>query len=343
MAIIIGGGIVAQACAIALAARNPQMITAAAAPPQSRLYAVSAAARAFLRELGITPPALPVKCFNLHTRARAVTLRQESPLCYMMTEQALTEAAAARCRQLRIPVIAAADIAAPQADADAVTVRADGQTLRGDFAVIADGARSRMARQMGVGGYLRDFAAKATVATVRAPELAADAASQWFLGADIIALLPRGDGRFSLVWSGNCPPAAPQIAAALRRKLRLPRLTVSDEDAVQQFPLYANRRAVRAAPRVVFVGDAAQLFHPMAGQGLNQGVDDIRVLVRCLRGNRGSPLALAAYAAARAPRAAALHRLTALLHRGDAVSDCIIHTAQIPLIQKLSARFANGA
>ena len=51
---------------------------------------------------------------------------------------------------------------------------------------------------------------------------------------------------------------------------------------VRSFPLrrLAARRLV--APRVALVGDAGHVIHPLAGQGLNLGLQDARVLAQVL-------------------------------------------------------------
>ena len=50
------------------------------------------------------------------------------------------------------------------------------------------------------------------------------------------------------------------------------------------FPLTRLRVRHPVAERVSLLGDAAHVIHPLAGQGLNLGLDDARTLVEVLQG-----------------------------------------------------------
>ncbi|MFD9663830.1 FAD-dependent oxidoreductase [Rhodococcus sp. NPDC059968] len=54
--------------------------------------------------------------------------------------------------------------------------------------------------------------------------------------------------------------------------------------------------------RMVIIGDAAHATSPSSGQGASMAIEDAVVLARCLRDNRDTAVALAAYETARRPR-----------------------------------------
>ena len=53
---------------------------------------------------------------------------------------------------------------------------------------------------------------------------------------------------------------------------------------VRSFPLRRLKARQLVAPRVALVGDAGHVVHPLAGQGLNLGLQDVRVLAQVLNG-----------------------------------------------------------
>src|SRR6267142_1152280 len=80
-------------------------------------------------------------------------------------------------------------------------------------------------------------------------------------------------------------------------------------------PLVLRVRAARIAPRAVFIGNAAQTLHPVAGQGLNLGLRDAWDLAQAWRSSSdpGDAATLGRYAARRRLDAAATIRVTDFL------------------------------
>src|SRR5262245_22939382 len=136
-----------------------------------------------------------------------------------------------------------------------------------------------------------------------------------------LALLPMG-ASYALVWSMR-PERAHALAGAAQGEFlaalaeaagaRLGRPLGAESRAVQ--PLVLRARRTRVEPRAVYIGNAAQTLHPVAGQGLNLGMRDAWELARFMRAaaDPGDAALLARYAAGRKLDAGAALRITDFL------------------------------
>jgi len=165
------------------------------------------------------------------------------------------------------------------------------------------------------------YAQDAVVGIVRTDPPASTTAFERFTPEGPLALLPF-DGTFAMVWSASPERARAlskmdesaflaELARAAGRHIGRPRAV--EARAVQ--PLALRVRAARVAERAVYIGNAAQTLHPVAGQGLNLGLRDAWDLAQILRDVKdpGEPAALERYAARRRLDAAATIRATDLL------------------------------
>jgi 2-octaprenyl-6-methoxyphenol hydroxylase len=159
---------------------------------------------------------------------------------------------------------------------------------------------------------------EAVVALVQTEPQATTRAFERFTPEGPLALLPL-EGRYAVVWSASPQRArhlaeAPEgefLAALAAAAGRQPGHPVSVETRAVQ-PLALRVRPTRVEPRAVYVGNAAQTLHPVAGQGLNLGLRDAWELAQTLHGARdpGDAALLARYAARRRLDAAATIRVT---------------------------------
>ena len=183
-----------------------------------------------------------------------------------------------------------AEVVAVDNEADGVAVElADGTRLRARLLIAADGAASPIRQQLGIGTRDRDYGQRAIVAHVGTERAHEATAWQRFQPGGPLAFLPLVDGRCSIVWSRPDADAARLLAldeSAFLAELgcafdfRLGAITSTTPRYA--FPLKLRLAERHAIGRCALLGDAAHAVHPLAGQGLNLGLRDVRCLAALL-------------------------------------------------------------
>lgn len=166
---------------------------------------------------------------------------------------------------------------------------ASGRSLETRLLVAADGAQSPLRKMAGFATREWDYAHRAIVATVELDRHHQDTAWQRFTDTGPLALLPLPGSETahfcSIVWSQQESQAETLLAledAAFCTALeaaceRLPGRVVAVSPRVG-FPLRQRHAVDYVRPGLALVADAAHTIHPLAGQGLNLGLQDVAVL-----------------------------------------------------------------
>lgn len=260
----------------------PSATAAPARPTIRRQLAISEGSRQLLDRIIAFPEAARIERIDVELAGRSGRTRIEAAdfavpaLGHVLTHEVLTRALARAVRDAFDGLPATA----PDAPVDLV-VHAEG-------AIDSD----RAARL--------EFGQSALLAEVRAGRRSAGSPSTAYERFDRdgpLALLPIGSAgdRFAMVW---CDRDAinverrqwprEQLDAALNERFgdQLGPLTI--EGPVDLAPLTRTRRlhdatsGAAGSPRQVWIGNASQMLHPVAGQGLNLGLRDAFELARLL-------------------------------------------------------------
>jgi len=164
-----------------------------------------------------------------------------------------------------------------------------GHTVSARLLLGADGRNSAVRAACGFNTTEKPHGQTALVGNFTCEQPHRGVAYQWFSAEGVLALLPLPGDHVSLVWSA--PEALAKDLLALsaehfadrigaRTGMRLGRL--GRLGGVHAFALSDLRIDRIVQPRVALLGDCAHVVHPLAGQGLNLGLQDVSKLLEVL-------------------------------------------------------------
>lgn len=291
--LIVGAGPVGLTAAIALTQRG-HTVTVVDSQPEgantSRAAVVHPHTLELLEPYGVTP-ALVAR--GVHTPTFAIRDRDalliavpfhELPTRYpytLMISQADTEAfLLARLEALGAKVIRPVTVTRLAQDAAGVTATlGDGERVRAQYVIGADGLHSTVREQTGIpfdgGTYGESFALADVRLSGGVPD---DEVILYFSPAGLVVVAPLPDDRYRIVATVDEAPEHPDMAFVQRL---LDERGPQSRPAIVEEVLWGSRFRVHhriAATfrdrRVLLAGDAGHVHSPAGGQGMNLGIED---------------------------------------------------------------------
>ncbi|MEI7967383.1 MAG: FAD-dependent oxidoreductase [Betaproteobacteria bacterium] len=309
-AVVIGSGLVGLAAAVALARAGLEvtLIGSEERPPDGsgswdqRIYAISPGSGELLQSLGVWERLRQDRLQAVRTmdiRGDALGSRLEfqaidsgvEALAWIVESSNLASALwQALDDEPAVDLVIPGRPSRLSVDGEAVTVDVEGNApVRARLAIGADGASSWVRRTAGLRVSSRAYPQTAIVANFRISGDHGATARQWFRPDGILALLPLPGGVVSMVWSVNTDAASRLLALApdeLEASLEIASGRALGSFSLvtppATFPLRLLDCPTPVGERLVLVGDAAHNVHPLAGQGMNLGLRDVRDLARVL-------------------------------------------------------------
>jgi 2-polyprenylphenol 6-hydroxylase len=311
--IIVGGGLAGASLALALKNQNLKIGLIESRPSDqsdntgwdSRVYAISPGSAGFLQELGVwglldrtrMTPVYDMAVFGddntshldfgaydcgLPELAWIIENRQLQAAAWGELESGQTRGEVT----LFCPVQC---IGIEWKDGGVVLQLNDNRLLEAALVVAADGIHSWVRQQAQIAVSQHRYRQIGVVANFSTERPHRHIAHQWFRRDGVLALLPLPEKRVSMVWSANEDEAerllglggealSGEVATASGNVLgRLEMIT-----APVAFPLGFMHAAKLVQSRLALIGDAAHGIHPLAGQGINLGLRDVRELAKTI-------------------------------------------------------------
>ena len=300
--VIVGGGMIGTALAVALADRFTLALIEASWPVQPReldmrVTALNNASVNLLKQLNAWESIKRVCPFNF------VEVWEEGvpPLCFsaqdinkdqlgFIVENSLIQISLLkRLQQHKNVTLITEKVMNINPSLPHPQIKLEKTTLEAALIIGADGHNSVVRQQVGIGAIRLEHPQRALVLQVKTDSSQQNTTWQRFTPTGAQAFLPLSNGHASLVWY-NSPEYSSRLNSFNNKKLsahlhqaypsRLGKVIIEKKIA---FPIQAHHTEEYVRGATLLIGDAAHSFHPLAGQGANFGFKDVQVLAELLR------------------------------------------------------------
>ena len=300
---IVGGGLVGASLACALEPLDLDITVLEATPLQhdhqpsfdERTIALTYSSRRVLEGIGlwpeITSDAGPIHRIHISNRGHSGFARLDRNLIgtdalgYVIPTRTLGHALTERLRNNpRVDYRCPAEVNSIDHDPQNSSIRVEvaGEQFSSSLVVLADGGRSSLGQSMGLKSKEKQYDKEALIGIVGVDRDQDATAYERFTRHGPLALLPLDERRYALAWT--LPKAQASEMVTLPERVFLEELQdafgdrvgfFSRCDRLKTYPLRRVEVEMPVGDRLIALGNAAHIVHPVAGQGFNLGLRDV--------------------------------------------------------------------
>jgi len=304
---IIGGGLIGSAAAYLMTSlgyktiltEKKNNISKKTIFDDTRTIAISEGTKKFLNEIGlwrdINKFAEPIRKIKVIDRDISNNLnfdnfRRQSSLGYVVKNRIVHQIINKKISSLKgFKIFQGQEITHIHYESDKAVSRTKDININSDIIIAADGKNSSIRNLMKTPLYKKNYNKKALVITMKHSEDHNNIAYEYFFKDGPFAVLPmkreKGAKCSSVIWTHNknyfdslIKLSDKEMITILSEKLNNSLGKILSLTSKQLFPLSAHINTRFYENRLVYVGDSAHSIHPIAGQGWNLGMRDLKSL-----------------------------------------------------------------
>jgi 2-octaprenyl-6-methoxyphenol hydroxylase len=298
--VIVGGGMVGTALAVALKNSSLQVALIDSTPlltDDARLIGLNYASFCFLKKLNIWPAlesfATRIESIHVSHRGHFGTTRITAKeagldvLGYLVPAENINSALNNALNNIELIRPATVKTLSHTVNGATLTIEMGGniKTIDATFVIGADGTQSTIRQLLGIHADIIDYHQSALVTVTELQRGHHNIAYERFQEAGAIAMLPFGESRAATIWTAANEMISDLLKLdddaflkELQNKFgyRLGRLIKTGKRAI--YPLKKVVAAQSKQKNILLIGNAAHTFHPIASQGLNLALYEISLL-----------------------------------------------------------------
>ena len=308
--IVLGSGIVAGLTSKMLVNKGFEVIRVInrVTKPLNKIFAISPSSMAWFKSIELSSSLIsssyPIKKIDIYYEGEQKILRfdsdqyYKSALAFMVKEKDLSEAVDLSLNESSIKILYQ-DETLLENHNNHIKISNSKEDTYSRICIWCDNSNFNDFYQPKIEKHKKYFCQQAITFNFIEKENKLNHAKQYFFNDSILALLPISKDEISVVWSCDDKLADKlssfdneSFVTEFISRINFERQLISNISVRNYFPIKQSISNNLFDKRILLIGDAAHTIHPMAGQGLNLGIRDIRFLEELIKTSKYTDLGL---------------------------------------------------